>query len=138
VTEPELIGYALAITSDGVRKKAMSALESFFGYAAQHGHVARDPARYLWQSVGRALEERSLIEDLARAGLPAEAAASLSWRDVAAMTILRASPQPRAIELTPELHRHLSGELLERLQTVSAEQLDNVLDSRVVAIPQAS
>lgn len=140
VTEPELIGYALSIASDGVRRKAMSALESFFGYAANHGHVERDPARYLWQSVARALEERSLIEDLARAGLPAEAAASLSWRDVAAMTILR-TPRPRQareIELTPQLHRHLSGELLERLQAVTPEQLDSVLDSRVVATPRAS
>jgi hypothetical protein len=132
VTEAELIAYAVAIGSDGVRKKALSALESFFGYVTKQGHVAPDPARFLWQSVRRALEERSLIEQLAGAGLSTEAAADLSWRDVAAMTILR-TPPTRGLKLTPELHRHLSGELLERLQAVSAEQLDSVLDSRVVS-----
>lgn len=133
VSEPELIQYAAAIGSEGVRKKTVSALESFFAYAARHGHVSHDPARFLWQAVHRAVQDRTLVHELARAGLPNQDAAELSWRDVAALTLGPPDAPPRKLELSPELHRQLSGELLRLLQGTTPDELDSVLDAHVIS-----
>ncbi|MBV8369772.1 MAG: hypothetical protein JO036_12710 [Candidatus Eremiobacteraeota bacterium] len=132
VTEEELIRYTVTMASHGVRKKTLSALESFFAYAESRGHVGRDPARFLWQAVHRALEDRALVNELTHAGLPTDAAADLSWRDIAYLTLAPPPAPAHALELSAELHRRLAGMLLKQLQSTTPDDLDRVLESRVI------
>lgn len=132
VATAQLIDFVLTIGSDGSRRRAVSALESFFGSLYRRGSIAANPAFDLAARVREAAQRTVLQERLAAAGFPLDAD-GLSWRDVARAAVEGDPRRPQRMipkEALPIL-RAFVPRLLRSVCRVRAEHLDEFLDRPV-------
>lgn len=137
VVEAELRDFAAKITEPGRRRKAIAALESFFGYLFEDGVLNKDCARSLARATRRTIEAQTLLTKLKESGVPLRVAQTLSWRDVAAATFPQHPPSRRkSVILRNDARRLLITELLGKLRSVDVDELETILNERVFPLPQ--
>jgi hypothetical protein len=133
VSEADLVKYVVAISSLTARRKAVSALEEFFGHLLDHGRIERDPARRLASRVRDASRSAELRRQLLAAGFDASLLDTISWREVA-RTLIDGSPPRPHIDLPPTSKaavRALAPTILGRMARTPLERIDELLDMPV-------
>jgi hypothetical protein len=132
VATAQLVDFVISIGSEGSRRRAISALESFFGNLYRRGSIAADPALDLAARVREQAQRTVLQERLAAAGFPMEAD-GLSWRDVARAAVDGDPRRPHRMIPKDALPivRAFVPRLLRKICRVRAEHLDEFLDRLV-------
>jgi hypothetical protein len=125
ITRDDLIAYCVAIDASAMRSKTTSALDAYFSYLEENGHIKRHPAHNLARSVSAARNRLALISDLTRRGVSDRQAATLQWRHVAKDMVTPRHGLPRNID--DQLRARLVNSLLDRLRSASAETVDDLL-----------
>ena len=130
MSEADLVTFVVAIRSLTARRKAVSALEEFFGHLLDRERIERNPARRLASRVRKAARTAEVRGQLLTAGLDPAMLDVISWREVAQTLVDGNPPRPR-IDLSPAVKaavRDLAPMLLERMARTSMERIDELLD----------
>jgi hypothetical protein len=135
VTGAELIAY-LETLPRTARKQAAPALDGFFAYLTECGHLVRHPAYALSKRVSARMRQDEMRDALVRAGSTPKKADALLWRDVALDAF------GGAVRLPPRLDTNVREELtellLDKLRQSSPATLAALLEQRILdpSVPQ--
>lgn len=133
VTPAELCDYVVALR-ESRRRRAISALLSFFEFRLEKSPTSGNPAIRLWESVQTAVEDRQTQLDLRRAGV--EDPDALRWRDVGVVCLLRDADYRNVSQLIPgdsAIVKALFARLITGIRETPLPELEDFLDSKVLS-----
>ena len=130
-TRDVLVRWCASVEPQWRQTKAISALDSYFGFLAERDLIERHPAPGLAGRVARDRQRRMLAGQLAAAGLRDHVIERITWREV--VKVLAHHPDSIDGYLSPSLRSMLLDALLEKLRAESAETIDEALDRSIFA-----
>ena len=123
-TEEDLTRYVLGLPGAATRRRAVSALRSFYRFLHEDRRADHNPASHLSRRVKRADDERSLLHEVIRC-CGHEQAAALTWRDI--VMIMVGHQQPDCLlQLRP---RELAALLSQAKERIAKSALPRIADN---------